>query len=280
MSGDEKLSLTNSDLQLYKESGVPPIAVLRRQFLDGNRYNTPGPLLDCVAHMLLYLDQPDTLLEVALAYLGRTLAVCRGDAGTGTARSPFYSPTAVYLDPRRAAPTMLGINVPNQHPTLQRVWQTDGPVRYEQVERNPLIGTLRPAFIELRSRSMVACRLEHHNAILGLICLDHTEESHEWLPQELNLIKDFCEEFLAPLLNYSLRLAAQVQVTNGTNATNILTPAELEVVRLAANGLSYGEIARVLGKSTRTVDNQLRSARGKLGARNQTDLVRLAASLL
>lgn len=59
-----------------------------------------------------------------------------------------------------------------------------------------------------------------------------------------------------------------------------MTPAELEVVRLAADGLSYSEIADALNKSIRTVDNQLRSAREKLGARNQVDLVRLAAPLL
>ena len=256
---------------------VPNLHSLRQHFLDQRRHNTPGPLLDCVAHMLLYLDQPATLLEVALAYLVRALTVCRGDAGIVSVHTPAYTPCAVFLDPRRDAPTMLGASLSNLHPMLQLVWRSDAPVRFEQVEDNPIIGDLREAFLELRSRSMVARRLEYHNAILGLICLDHTEESHEWQPRELALIDDFCREFLAPLLNYSLLMSQPAPQSSGTN---LLTPAELEVVRLAANGLSYSEIARALGKSIRTVDNQLRSAREKLGARNQTDLVRRAASLL
>jgi DNA-binding CsgD family transcriptional regulator len=275
----------NKDLSLqpdqfgrqYEDDSVPALHILRRRFLDERRYHTPGPLLDCVAHMLLYLDQPDTLLEVALSYLVRTLAACRGDAGIGTPYVPLYTPIAVYLDPRREAPTMLGVSVPSRHPVIQLVWHTSGPVRFEQVEQNPVIGTLREAFINLRSRSMVARRLESQSALLGLICIDHTEESHEWQAGELALIEDFCQEFLAPLLDYSLRLSHRSPLVKEMST---LTPAELEVVRLATEGLSYGEIATALNKSVRTVDNQLRSAREKLGARNQVDLVRLAAPLL
>jgi DNA-binding CsgD family transcriptional regulator len=258
-----------------EEKSIPPLPILRYHFLDQRRHNTAPALLDSVAHMLLYLDQPDIVLEVALAYLVRTLAACRGDAGVGTPQLPFYIPTAVYLDSTRAAPTMLGIHVPNQHPALQAVWQSAVPVRFEQVEINPLIGNLREAFIELRSRSMVARRLEQKMSIFGVICIDHTEESHEWQPAELQLIEDFCQEFLSPLLVYSLRLYRQ----NNPSAS-LLTPAELEVIRLAANGFTYSRIAQVLGKSVHTVDKQLRSAREKTGARNQTELIRLTSHLL
>jgi DNA-binding CsgD family transcriptional regulator len=227
--------------------------------------------------MLLYIDQPDTLLEVALSYLVRTLAVCRGDAGVSAPHLPSYTPSAVYLDPRREAPTMLGVSVPNQHAITQLVWHTNGPVRFEQIEQNPLIGDLREAFMSLRSRSMVAQRLEHHNTALGLICLDHTEEDHVWQPYELALIDDFCQEFLAPILVYSLQLSKRLHLVKSANA---LTATELEVVRLAAKGLTYSEIAATLHKSARTVDNQLRSAREKLGARNQIDLVRLSTPFL
>ena len=172
---------------------------------------------------------------------------------------------------------MLGVSIPNIHPILQLVWCANGPVRFEQVEQNPVIGDLREAFMSLRSRSMVARRLEHHNVALGLICLDHTEESHIWQPHELALIDDFCQKFLAPLLAHSLRLSKRLPLVKDTNA---LTTAEREVVRLAAEGMTYNEIAATLQKSVRTVDNQLRSAREKLGARNQTDLVRLSAPFL
>ncbi len=273
----EDLCLQNQIGQLHEDENLLSVRILRRRFLDGQYRDTPGPLLDCVAHMLLYIDQPDTLLEVALSYLVRTLAVCRGDAGVSAPHLPSYIPTAVYLDPRRDAPTMLGANISNQHPILQLIWRTNGPVRFEQVEQNPVIGDLREAFISLRSRSMVARSIEHHNTKLGLICLDHTEESHVWQPHELALIDDFCQEFLAPIFAYSLQLSKRLPAVRSASA---LTSAELEVVRLAAGGLTYNEIAATLNKSVRTVDNQLRSAREKLGARNQIDLVRLSAPFL
>jgi DNA-binding CsgD family transcriptional regulator len=263
--------------QSHQDEMLPDLRTLRRQFLDERRTDTPGPLLDCLAHMLLYIDQPDILLEVALSYLVRTLAVCRGDAGVCAPHFSSYTPSAVYLDPRREAPTMLGVSVPNQHAILQLIWRTNGPVRLEQVERNPVIGDLREAFISLRSRSMIARRLEHHNNALGLICLDHTEESHIWQPNELALVDDFCQQFLAPILAYSLQLSRRLPSIRRANA---LTSAELAAVRLAAKGLTYSEIAATLKKSVRTVDNQLRSAREKLGARNQIDLVRLSSPFL
>lgn len=273
----ENLCLQIQTEQQHVDEKLSDVRILRRRFLNGRYRDTPGPLLDCVAHMLLYIDQPDTLLEVALCYLVRTLAVCRGDAGVSAPHLPSYIPTAVFLDPRREAPTMLGVSIPNKHPILQLIWRTNGPVRFEQVEQNPVIGDLREAFISLRSRSMVARSIVHHNLTLGLICLDHTEESHVWQPHELALIDDFCQEFLAPILAYSLQLSKRLLPLRSANA---LTPAELEVVRLAAEGLTYNEIAATLNKSVRTVDNQLRRAREKLGARNQIDLVRLSVPFL
>lgn len=274
---NESLLFQPQSEQLQQEDIIPDIRVLRRRFLDEQRHNTPGPLLDCVAHMLLYIDQPDTLLEIALSYLVHSLAASRGDAGVCAPSFPAYIPSAVYLDPRRDAPTMLGVSLPNKHPITQLVWHTDGPVRFEQIEQNPVIGDLREAFISLRSRSMVARRLEHHDTALGVICLDHTEESHIWQPRELALVEDFCQRFLAPILAYSLQLSRRLPVVRGVSS---LTSAELDAVRLAAKGLTYNEIAATLNKSVRTVDNQLRSAREKLGARNQIDLVRLSSPFL
>lgn len=266
-----------SSSQLREKNSVPPLPVLRRQFLDERRHDTAAVQLDCVAHMLVYLDQPERLLEIALSYLVRALNVCRGDAGIVQPRDPFYAPSVISLDPARAAPTMLGAKLSNRHPMLQLIWRSEGPVRLEQVEQNPILGDLREAFIELRSRSMIARRLEYRHSMLGLICLDHTEQSHEWQPREISMIEEFCRDFLAPLLNYSL-ITRQNQVSSGYGVS--LSPAELEVVRLAANGLSYHEIARALNKSVHTIDNQLRRAREKLGARNQSDLIYRATPLL
>jgi ATP/maltotriose-dependent transcriptional regulator MalT len=55
-----------------------------------------------------------------------------------------------------------------------------------------------------------------------------------------------------------------------------LTPRELQVLALAANGLSNKEIAAALAVSGETVKFHLGSVFGKLGAANRTDAVRQA----
>ncbi|WP_156754437.1 response regulator transcription factor [Actinokineospora pegani] len=55
-----------------------------------------------------------------------------------------------------------------------------------------------------------------------------------------------------------------------------LTPRELEVLRLAADGADAGEIARTLFLSVGTVRNYLTTVSMKLEARNRVDAVRIA----
>lgn len=55
-----------------------------------------------------------------------------------------------------------------------------------------------------------------------------------------------------------------------------LTERELEVVRLIAEGLSAREAAARLHRSSRTVENHLRSAYRKLGVRNRVEMMREA----
>ncbi|WP_456433088.1 response regulator [Thermosulfuriphilus sp.] len=57
-----------------------------------------------------------------------------------------------------------------------------------------------------------------------------------------------------------------------------LTPRELEVLRLVAQGLTSREIGEKLNISSRTVEHHRQSVMKKLGLRRQTDLVRVALS--
>jgi DNA-binding CsgD family transcriptional regulator len=244
---------------------------LRQQVLETRRYDTPAATLDCVAHMLLYLDQPQRVLELALTHLVGRLGVCRGDAGLGQPEAERFVADVAYEEPSRAAPTTLGMQLPNRHALLQQVWRTARPVRIEAVAQNRQLGRLRAHFVALRTTAMLARRLDYQGRMLGLICLDHTQAQHQWLADEVRLMDEFCQTFLAPVLAHSLAQAAPVSV---------LSVAEQAVVRLAACGLSYAEIAQALNKSIRTVDHQLRSARQKLGARNQIELMRRCAAWL
>ena len=55
-----------------------------------------------------------------------------------------------------------------------------------------------------------------------------------------------------------------------------LTPREIEVLRIAAEGGSTAEIARRLGLSPGTVRNHISSAISKTGTRNRLDAIRIA----
>ncbi len=84
---------------------------------------------------------------------------------------------------------------------------------------------------------------------------------------------------MQPLLAWihrSLRLLGERRAApRGTG--DLLTPRERELLVLVGEGLSNPEIARRLGLSRRTVETELRSASGKLGASSRAQAAVLAA---
>ena len=57
-----------------------------------------------------------------------------------------------------------------------------------------------------------------------------------------------------------------------------LTPRELEILELVANGFSAKEVANTLGIAPRTVERHTENARTKMRARNRPHMVTLAIS--
>ena len=76
--------------------------------------------------------------------------------------------------------------------------------------------------------------------------------------------------------NADAYLIAAPETTGGEPLVEPLTPRELQVLSLVADGLSNKAIAASLGVSDETVKFHLGSVFGKLGASNRTDAVRLA----
>lgn len=220
---------------------------------------------DRAAHMLLYLDDPHRVLDLGLEHLVGELGTARGDAGLADPSDQRYLPNAVAgeADPQAVAETPL----PNQHPVVRQVWASRSAVGFADAGADRHLGDLGPVFHDLGTTAMLATPIRHQGIGLGLLCVDEIEGRRSWSMANQARVRGFVDRWLGPILIQAGARAARA-------ARSPLTPAERRCVDLQARGLSYIEIARELGKSHRTVDNQLRSARRKLGVRNGLELSR------
>lgn len=232
--------------------------------LDAQRGLVPSAMLDCGAHMLLYLEEPQAMLRIGLGHLIERLAATRGDIGYGGACDPRYRACVSQSRNDCDVPDILQFAWPNQHHVLQSIWHTRAPV-YLDVQED-MVGGLRPSLQRLRVRTKLARRLECGNRGFGIVCIDQTEECRRWAQDDQAYFDQFVLGFLSPLMAAS-RAACGMEERR-------FTPAEQAVLRFALQGLSYKEIATRLNKSPNTVDNQLCQLRRKLGARNQVELIR------
>ena len=70
-------------------------------------------------------------------------------------------------------------------------------------------------------------------------------------------------------------IAQALAFGDGAETLAALSPRELEMMRLLANGSSLAEIAAALGIGYKTVANSLTLIKSKLGVARTADLVRL-----
>jgi DNA-binding CsgD family transcriptional regulator len=233
---------------------------LKVTLLDQKECVAPASMLDCAAHMLLNFEQPEAMYRVALRFLLERFRASRVDFGLGNPDMAVYVPSAVEIVPDLAVPQFEG-ELPNQIWPVQQVWQSPGPV-YQSLDSCPGIDRY---WVAVGSKSKLARRLEVEDELFGLICIDDTDTVRRWDAADIRYFNQFITEFFSPIVR------ARVQLEKPSILAQ-LSMAEISVVRLAACGLTYKEVARRLGKSPNTVDNQLRSARAKLKVRNQVEL--------
>jgi two-component system, NarL family, captular synthesis response regulator RcsB len=115
----------------------------------------------------------------------------------------------------------------------------------------------------------------HELCKLGVAAIVSKEEPASELAQISVRALTAKETILSPKIQ--LRLAREGTTTKDLGREQPLSPRELEVVRLFAQGLSVTEIARTLNRSVPTVATQKRSAMRKLHVENHVDLVKHAA---
>ena len=254
----------------------PSTKTLKKFFIDQNQEIECAGMLDCVAHMIISIESPQDTVKIALEFIGRTLSTCRADAGFATPTDREYSPLSAYSSAASQPPTLDDFVISNQHDSMQHVWQQSSPVIYEDVDNNPLLEGVREPLIKIDCKSMMMQRLVWDGEPIGISCVDHTTHNHAWTDDEVAFMDQFCNSFFAPLAgisNYWHNPSLHQMFKKPSES-------ELAAIKLAAQGLSYKQIASKLNKSVRTIDNQLQNARQRLNASNQIELIKKCAPWL
>lgn len=239
----------------------------QRQFLDERREGTPRSVLDVAAHLLFYLTEPDMLHRLALEHLLTYFGADRADLEFSAVWDEYYAP---HVDLRASAdiPSVQRVPFPNRDPGVQAAWHSPQGLTLD-VLYDPRVKDMRPFMLEvLGMRAKLVHRLEHGGQVFGLVCIDQVEGRRHWQDQEQAYLHQFLEKVLSPVLAASLSLQHA-----STRQTVSLTRAERELLALLESGLTSKEIARRLGKSPNTVDNQFSTLRQKFGARNKVELL-------
>ena len=260
---------------MYRDE-QPSIKDLKSSFIDRYEDSTSADILDCVARMIISIENPKDTVRIALEFMGRTLDVCRADAGFATPTDIIYTPLSEFNNQKSNAPTLENFAISNQHPSMQKVWQDNQPVKYEDIENNLELDGVREPLVQIQCKSMLMQRLVWDSEPIGISCVDHSTYNHVWSESEVNFMHNFCTRFFAPLAgisNYWHNPSLHQMFKKPSKS-------ELEAIKLAAMGMSYKQIADKLGKSVRTIDNQLRDARKRLNVSNQVELIRKCAPWL
>lgn len=185
---------------------------------------------------------------------------------------------------------MIGFAVDASEPALQSAWFAPGVVVMVDVLQERLLGhRMRAALAHVGTRVKMAAPIQGRGRPIGVVCVDWMDRCDPACDECWARFEQVAADVLGPVMSTAQRLAggaacrapaaAQDDVQDDAHGPlDGLTPAERTVVRLAADGLSYKEIARRLDRSFSTVDHQLRSARHKLGVHSTARLVRLVAA--
>lgn len=248
---------------------LPSIQSLKQEHIDANR-DCDNLMLNCAAHMIIVIDDPKQLVQVGLEFMVTTLSVCRADAGFATPAHKHYTPITECRNKATAPPSITGLQIPNQHQAMQKIWQTSLPVVINDVSSYAPLKELKDVFLSAGCQSMLLQKLAWEDKPIGIACIDYTVESHIWSEDEIRFMHTFCSKFLGPLAGISNHWFNPKLHSMFSKPTE----SELIAIRLAAKGMSYKQIAGHLNKSARTIENQFRNARNRLDARNQIDLVK------
>lgn len=232
--------------------------------------NQPQALLELTASVLEASAASRSPLEAGLRGLLELVQADRADGGYVSPSTPWYQPTSLVAG---AGVQTHGFRVPLDDPVVHSVLTLDAAVFVADTAEQIPAGPVRTLLAGNRTRSMVVRRIDDETDTFGIVCIDWVDRHLEDMDGDvLELIDYFVTRIWSPIL----RLHEIAHQNQETSPLETLTAAEHEVVMLAAQGLTYGDIARERGTSVNTVSQQLRAARLKAGARNTAELTSMA----
>jgi len=267
---------------------------LRRKLFEGPHAIAWPPARELAAQLLLYLDEPLRCWQITAEWLRDRLDADRVDGGYGgwVGANGAGNRYVVLAEARRTAlplPSVLGIGFDAGDRSIRAVWAGRGVAVIAEVEqeRRLMSARMRRELRALGTAAKLALPLRDGARPIGLMCADWHRRAPRWNAQVCNELPAVSAQLIGPVLAAGARLEretierdAEAPVGAALEdasrpALGALTPAELRVAQLVAQGLSYKEVARQLDRSLSTVDHQLRSIRTKLGARSTSRLVHL-----
>jgi DNA-binding CsgD family transcriptional regulator len=262
---------------------------LRARFFEGPQALRWRPARDLAAQLLLYLDDPQACWRLTTEWVRQVVDADRVDGGFGgfghSGSGAVYVVMAESQRATLALPSVVGARFDARDPGLQVVWRGQGISPIEDVQQDRMLSDqLRGTLLNLGTRAKLAIPLRDGDRPVGLLCADWLGAAPRWHAETCIELGELGRNVLGPALAVAGQIAAarrdeEVQVSDAGHSALArelgLTPAELKVARLIATGLSYKEVARILGRSLSTVDHQLRSLRDKLGVSSTAKLVHL-----
>ncbi len=248
----------------------PSTKELKLHFIDRTLHRFSPRTLNCVARQILSIEDPDEVMRIGLEHLMEQLSASRADGGFATPKDKVYQPARVCRRLETAEEDFSDVRFSNTLKVFQEAWRCDAPVVCNDVKSSPLLEDSRDQFLAINSHAVLMQRLTLAGKPVGIACVDVTHGQHQWSKDQIRLMSDFCTTFLGPMVGISRHWHGR----EPSHVTQRPSPSELNVIRLAARGMSYKQIAGHLGKSVRTIENQLRSARTRLDAANQAELIR------
>lgn len=255
---------------MLKYMNEPPSKkAMKEYFIDANRERFSPDTLNCVAHLILSIEIPDEVMNIALDFLVGKFSASRANGGFVAPQDRVYNPASIRCSNDLRQGDFGGVVFSNQLKVFKKTWKQSAAVVCEDIHSSPLLADSRKKFEGIQSQSILMQRLTLEGHPVGIACVDFTHKPHAWTAVEISFMESFCEVFLGPLAGISRYWHDPKKYQTVKKPTH----SELAAIRLAAKGNSYKQIASELGKSVRTIENQLRNARDTLDAANQAELI-------